>query len=86
MESHEGAISDQFVGVNEFSNHGKPGTRVELMVDSGSTATICGLENFSDTPVTIGTPMRLRASNGQPLKHYGKRRWNSCQMMVKRCM
>ena len=44
-----------------------------MMVDSGSTATVCGLEHFSDTPVTIGPPMRLRASNGQPLKHYGQK-------------
>ena len=45
-----------------------------MMVDSGSTATVCGLEHFSDTPVTIGPPMRLRASNGQPLKHYGQKK------------
>ena len=37
-------------------------------MDSGSTATACGLEHFSDTPVTIGPPVRLRASNGQPLE------------------
>ena len=74
MEGHEGAISDHFIGANEFSDHGRPGTRVELMVDSGSTATVCGLEHFSDTPVTIGPPMRLRASNGQPLKHYGQKK------------
>ena len=74
VEGHEGAISDHFVGANEFSDHGRPGTRVELMVDSGSTATVCGLEHFSDTPVTIGPPMRLRASNGQPLKHYGQKK------------
>ena len=73
-KAHEGAISDHFVGANEFSDHGRPGTRVELMVDSGSTATVCGLEHFSDTPVTIGPPMRLRASNGQPLKHYGQKK------------
>ena len=45
-----------------------------MMVDSGSTATLCGLEHFSDTPVTAGPPMRLRASNGQLLKHYGQRK------------
>ena len=61
VEGHEGAISDHFVGANEFTDHGRPGTRVELMVDSGSTATVCGLEHFSDTPVTIGPPKRLRA-------------------------
>ena len=49
VEGHEGAISDQFVGANEFSDHGRPGTRVELMVDSCSTATVCGGEHFSDT-------------------------------------
>ena len=43
------------------------------MVDSGSTATVCGLEHFSDTPVTAGPPMRLRASNGQPLKRGQKK-------------
>ena len=74
VEAHEGAISDQFVGATEVSNHGKPGTRVELMVDSGSTATVCGLEYLSDTLVTVGPPMRLRASNGQPLKHYGQKK------------
>ena len=74
VEGHEGAISDHFVGANEFSDHGRPGTRVELMVDSGSTATVCGLGHFSDTPVTIGPPRRLRASNGQPLKHYGQKK------------
>ena len=55
MEGQEGAISDHFVGANEFSDHGRSGTRVEMMVDSGSTATVCGLEHFSDTPVTIRT-------------------------------
>ena len=50
VEGHEGAISDHFVGANEFSDHGRPGTRVELMVDSGSTAIVCGFEHFSDTP------------------------------------
>ena len=74
VEGQEGAISDHFVGANEFSDHGRSGTRVEMMVDSGSTATVCGLEHFSDTPVTIGPPMRLRASNGQPLKHYGQKK------------
>ena len=74
VETHESAISDQFVGATEVSNHGKPGTRVELMVDSGSTATVCGLEYFCDTLVTVGPPMRLRASNGQPLKHYGQKK------------
>ena len=74
VEAHKGAISDQFVGATEFSSHGKPGTRVEMMVDSGSTATVCGLEHFSDTPVTVGPPIRLRASNGQPLKHYGHKK------------
>ena len=74
VEGHEGAISDHFVGANDFSDHGRNGTRVELMVDSGSTATVCGLEHFSDTPVTIGPPMRLRASSGQPLKHYGQKK------------
>ena len=74
VETHESAISDQFVGATEVSNHGKPGTRVELMVDSGITATVCGLEYFCDTLVTVGPPMRLRASNGQPLKHYGQKK------------
>ena len=74
VEGQEGAISDHFVGANEFSDHGRSGTRVEMMVDSGSTATVCGLEHFSDTPVTIGPPVRLRASNGQPLKHYGQKK------------
>ena len=74
VETHESAISDQFVGATEVSNHGKPGTRVEMMVDSGSTATVCGLKYFCDTLVTIGPPMRLRASNGQPLKHYGQKK------------
>ena len=69
VEGQEGAISDHFVGANEFSDHGRNGTRVEMMVDSGSTATVCGLEHFSDTPVTAGPPLRLRASNSQPLKH-----------------
>ena len=73
VEVHEGVISDQFIGANEFSDHGRPGTRVELMVDSGSTATVCGREHFSDTPVTA-PPMRLRASNGHPLKHYGQKK------------
>ena len=44
------------------------------MVDSRCTATVCGLEHFSDTPVTVGPPMRLRASNGQPLQHYGQKK------------
>ena len=74
VEGQEGAISDHFVGANEFSDHGRNGTRVEMMVDSGSTATVCGLEHFSDTPVTAGPPMRLRASNGQPLKHHGQKK------------
>ena len=56
VEGHEGAISEHFVGANEFSDHGRPGTREELMMDSGSTATVC-FEHFSDTPVTIGPPM-----------------------------
>ena len=74
VETHESAISDQFVGATEVSNHCKPGTRVELMVDSGITATVCSLEYFCDTLVTVGLPMRLRASNGQPLKHYGQKK------------
>ena len=74
VEDHESAISDQFVGATELSNHGKPGTRIELMVESGSAATVCGPEHFCDTPVTAGPPMRLRASNGQPLKHYGQKK------------
>ena len=74
VEGQECAISDQFLGANEFSDHGRNGTRVEMMVDSGSTATVCGLEHFSDTPVTVGPLMRLRASNGQPLKHYGQKK------------
>ena len=44
------------------------------MVDSGITASVCGLEYFCDTLVTVGPPMRLRASNGQPLKHYGQKK------------
>ena len=74
VETHESAISDQFVGATEVCNHCKPGTRVELMVDSGITATVCGLECFRDTLVTVGPPMRLRASNEQPLKHYGQKK------------
>ena len=74
VETHESAISDQFFGATEVSNHGKPGTRVELMVDSRSTAIVCGLEYFCDTLVTVGPPMRLRVSNGQPLKHYGQKK------------
>ena len=69
VEGEEGAISDHFVGANGFSDHGRNGTRVEMM-DSGSAATVCGLEHFRNTPVTAGPPMRLRGSNGQPLKHY----------------
>ena len=84
-EGHEGEISDHSVGVNEFSDHGRLGTRVELMVDSGSTATVGCLGHFSDTPVTIGPPMRLRASNGQLLKHYGQKKVellsDSCEKM-----
>ena len=52
------SISDHFVGA----------------VDSGRTATVSGLEHFSDTPVTVGLPMRLRVSNSQPLKHYGQKK------------
>ena len=37
VESHEGAISDQFVGATAVSNQGNPGTRFKQMVDSGST-------------------------------------------------
>ena len=46
VEVHEGAILDQLVGANEFSDHGRPYTRVELMVDSRSTATVCGRDHL----------------------------------------
>ena len=68
------SISDHFVGANEFSDHGRPSTRVELMVDFGNTATVCGLEHFSDTPVTVGTSDATSSSNGQPLKHCGQKK------------
>ena len=74
VEGQEGAISDHFVGANEFSDHGRNGTRAKMMVDSGSTTTVCCLEHYSNTPVTMGPPMLLRASNGQPLKHNNQKK------------
>ena len=51
--------------------HGK---KVDLMVDSGAEATVCGPNDFPDFPTQRDGPeVRLHAADGRALKWYGRK-------------
>ena len=44
------------------------------MIDSGSTATVCGPQHFCDIPIQPGTRRRLRSVTGDELEYYGQKK------------
>lgn len=74
MISDEAVIPDEYAcNVTDGDDHGRIGTEVEIMIDSGSTATVCGPKHFLDAPVIAGPERRLRTASGTPLKYYGEK-------------
>ena len=50
---------------------GRDGKKVDIMVDSGTSETVCGPTDFPDSPIQEGPRMKLRTASGQELKYYG---------------
>jgi hypothetical protein len=61
-------------GLQDSSSHGATGDKVDLMIDSGSTATVCGPQHFRDSPIQPGPPRRLRSVTGDELEYYGQKK------------
>ena len=71
--SAEAVLNDQIVGMVDSTagDHGRIGQQVEVMIDSGSTATACGPHHFVDAPIHHKKTLNLKTASGVPLKHYG---------------
>ena len=52
---------------------GRPGQRCTNLIDSGSSATVCGPQHFPDYPIVPSESLALNRASGNPLKHYGQK-------------
>ena len=52
---------------------GRPGQWCTILIDSGSSATVCGPQHFPDYPIVPSESLALNCASGNPLKHYGQK-------------
>ena len=52
---------------------GRPGQWCTILVDSGSSATVCGPQHFPDCPMVPSERLAHNEPSGKPLKHYGQK-------------
>ena len=52
---------------------GHPGQWCTILIDSGSSATVCGPQHFPDFPMVPSESLALNCASGTPLKHYGQK-------------
>ena len=53
---------------------GRPGQWCTILIDSGSSATVCGTQHFPDYPIVPSERLALYEPSGKPLMHYGQRK------------
>ena len=51
----------------------RPGQWCTILIDSGSSATVCGPQHFPDYPIVPSESLALNCASGNPLKHYGQK-------------
>ena len=52
---------------------GRPGQWCTILIDSGSSATVCGPQHFPDYPIVPSERLALCGPSGKPLQHYGQK-------------
>ena len=52
---------------------GRPGQWCTFLIDSGSSATVCGPQHFPESPIVPSERLSLYEPSGQPLTHYGQK-------------
>ena len=52
---------------------GRPGQWCTILIDSGSSATVCGPQHFPDYPIVPSECLTLYEPSGKPLRHYGQK-------------
>ena len=52
---------------------GRPGQWCTILIDSGSSATVCGPQHFPDYPIVPSERLALYEPSGKPLQHYGQK-------------
>ena len=52
---------------------GRPGQWCAILIDSGSSATVCGPQHFPDSPIVPSERLQLYEPSGKPLMHYGQK-------------
>ena len=52
---------------------GRPGQWCTILIDSGSSATVCGPQHFPDYPIVPSERLVLHEPSGKPLMHYGQK-------------
>ena len=52
---------------------GRPGQWCTILIDSGSSATVCGPQHFPKSPIVPSERLSLYEPSGKPLMHYGQK-------------
>ena len=52
---------------------GRPGQWCTILIDSGSSATVCGPQHFPDYPIVPSECLTLYEPSGKSLRHYGQK-------------
>ena len=52
---------------------GRPGQWCTILIDSGSSATVCGPQHFPDYPIVPSERLTLYEPSGKSLMHYGQK-------------
>ena len=52
---------------------GRPGQWFTILIDSGSSATVCGPQHFQESPIVPSEHLSLYEPSGKPLMHYGQK-------------
>ena len=52
---------------------GRPGQWCTILIDSGSSATVCGPQHFPESPIVPSERLSLYEPSGKPLMHYGQK-------------
>ena len=52
---------------------GRPGQWCTILIDSGSSATVCGPQHFPESPTVPSERLSLYEPSGKPLMHYGQK-------------
>ena len=52
---------------------GRPGQWCTILIDSGSSATVCGPQHFPESPIVPSERLSLCEPSGKPLMHYGQK-------------